>query len=99
MVCPDDDTFTDDLLEHPHYTRPAEFRGWPIPEVLLSGNHEEVARWRRRQSLLRTMVRRPDLFRQHKLTEEELTLLGLERPRRRRRSPPREPEKGSEDEG
>jgi tRNA (guanine37-N1)-methyltransferase len=93
------DTFTDDLLEYPHYTRPADFRGWSIPEVLLSGNHEEVARWRRRQSLLRTLVRRPDLFRQHKLTEEELILLGLERPRRRRRrSPHRETEKEPEDE-
>jgi tRNA (guanine37-N1)-methyltransferase len=82
---PKHDSFTDDLLEYPHYTRPADFRGWTVPDVLLSGHHEEVDRWRRRQSLLRTLVRRPDLFRRHKLTEEELTLLGLERPKRKRR--------------
>jgi tRNA (guanine37-N1)-methyltransferase len=82
---PRDDSFSNGLLEYPHYTRPADFRGWTVPDVLLSGHHEEVARWRRRQSLLRTMQRRPDLFRRHPLTEEELTLLGLERPRRRRR--------------
>jgi tRNA (guanine37-N1)-methyltransferase len=81
---PKHDSFTDDLLEYPHYTRPADFRGWTVPDVLLSGHHEEVDRWRRRQSLLRTLVRRPDLFRRHKLTEEELTLLGLERPKRKR---------------
>jgi tRNA (guanine37-N1)-methyltransferase len=50
------------LLEYPHYTRPADFRGWPVPEVLLSGNHAEVERWRRQQSLLRTRQRRPDLL-------------------------------------
>jgi tRNA (guanine37-N1)-methyltransferase len=81
---PQHDSFTDDLLEYPQYTRPADFRGWKVPDVLLSGHHGEVARWRRRQSLLRTLLRRPDLFRRHKLTEEDLTLLGLERPRRRR---------------
>ena len=84
---PRHDSFTDDLLEHPQYTRPADFRGWTVPEILLSGHHEEVARWRRRQSLLRTLQRRPDLFRRHHLTEEELTLLGLERPRRRKGRP------------
>jgi tRNA (guanine37-N1)-methyltransferase len=84
---PQHDSFTDDLLEYPQYTRPADFRGWTVPDVLLSGHHEEVDRWRRRQSLLRTLVRRPDLFRRHKLTEEELTLLGLERPKRKRRRP------------
>jgi tRNA (guanine37-N1)-methyltransferase len=81
---PQQDSFTDDLLEYPHYTRPANFRGWTVPDVLLSGHHEEVERWRRRQSLLRTMIRRPDLFRRHTLTVEELVLLGLERPRRRK---------------
>jgi tRNA (guanine37-N1)-methyltransferase len=82
---PQYDSFTDDLLEYPQYTRPADFRGWTVPDVLLSGHHEEVARWRQRQSLLRTLLRRPDLFRRHKLTEEDLTLLGLERPRRQKR--------------
>jgi tRNA (guanine37-N1)-methyltransferase len=89
---PQHDSFTDDLLEYPHYTRPVDFRGWSVPQVLLSGNHEEVARWRRRQSILRTLIQRPDLFRRHRLTEEELTLLGLERPRRPRRRPPRKEE-------
>lgn len=50
------------LLEYPHYTRPPEFRGWPVPDVLLSGHHEQIARWRRRESLRRTRQRRPDLF-------------------------------------
>src|SRR5207244_2957163 len=80
------ESFTEPLLEHAHYTRPADFRGWTVPEVLLSGNHEEIRRWRRRQSLLRTLARRPDLFRTHHLTEDDLALLGLERPMRRRRS-------------
>jgi len=50
------------LLEYPHYTRPPEFRGWPVPDVLLSGHHEQIARWRRKESLRRTRQRRPDLF-------------------------------------
>jgi tRNA (guanine37-N1)-methyltransferase len=92
------DSFTDDLLEHPHYTRPADFRGWKVPEVLVSGHHESVEQWRRRQSLLRTLIRRPDLFRRHKLTEEDLTLLGVERPKRRRgAAAPRRPPDGSSD--
>jgi tRNA (guanine37-N1)-methyltransferase len=50
------------LLEYPQYTRPPEFRGWRVPEVLLSGHHEQIARWRRKESLRRTRERRPDLF-------------------------------------
>ena len=50
------------LLEYPHYTRPPEFRGWRVPDVLLSGNHAEIARWRRKESIRRTMARRPDLY-------------------------------------
>ncbi len=50
------------LLEYPHYTRPPGFRGWPVPDVLLSGHHEQIARWRRKESLRRTRQRRPDLF-------------------------------------
>ncbi len=50
------------LLEYPQYTRPPEFRGWHVPEVLLSGHHEQIARWRRKESLRRTRQRRPDLF-------------------------------------
>lgn len=57
-----DDSFASGLLEYPHYTRPPVFRGWPVPEILLSGNHAEIERWRREQSLLRTFKRRPDLL-------------------------------------
>ena len=66
-----DDSFAQGLLEYPQYTRPAEFRGLKVPEVLLSGDHGEIARWRRRQSLLRTARRRPDLLACAHLTEEE----------------------------
>ena len=57
-----DDSFSGGLLEAPHYTRPAEFLGWKVPEVLLSGNHAEIAKWRREQSLKRTRKNRPDLL-------------------------------------
>jgi tRNA (guanine37-N1)-methyltransferase len=57
-----DDSHASGLLEYPHYTRPPEFRGWRVPEILLSGDHAKVARWRREQSLLRTWQRRPDLL-------------------------------------
>ena len=50
------------LLDFPHYTRPAEFRGWNVPEVLLGGNHEEIRRWRRQEALLKTRRNRPDLL-------------------------------------
>jgi tRNA (guanine37-N1)-methyltransferase len=58
----DDESFSDGLLEYPHYTRPAEFRGWTVPEVLRSGDHGRIARWRRAQALRRTFERRPDLI-------------------------------------
>jgi tRNA (guanine37-N1)-methyltransferase len=58
-----DDSHASGLLEYPHYTRPAEFRGWDVPEVLRSGDHARIARWRREQALLRTWQRRPDLLR------------------------------------
>jgi tRNA (guanine37-N1)-methyltransferase len=57
-----DDSFTAGLLETPQYTRPAEFRGWKIPEVLLSGNHAEIEKWRKEQALKRTRQNRPDLL-------------------------------------
>ncbi len=57
-----DESFSGELLEYPHYTRPAEFRGMKVPEVLLSGNHAEIARWRAEQARLRTAERRPDLL-------------------------------------
>ena len=59
----DDDSFSNNLLEAPQYTRPADFRGWKIPEVLLSGNHAEIAKWRKEQAIKRTRENRPDLFR------------------------------------
>jgi tRNA (guanine37-N1)-methyltransferase len=59
------------LLEYPQYTRPPNFRGKDVPAILLSGNHQEVARWRRRQSILRTHERRPDLLMRADLTPEE----------------------------
>jgi tRNA (guanine37-N1)-methyltransferase len=57
-----DDSFSAELLEGPQYTRPADFRGWKVPEVLLSGNHAEIAKWRKEQALNRTKENRPDLL-------------------------------------
>jgi tRNA (guanine37-N1)-methyltransferase len=57
-----EESFADGLLEYPQYTRPADFRGWPVPDVLRSGDHGAVAAWRRAQALLRTAERRPDLL-------------------------------------
>ncbi|MEX0800368.1 MAG: tRNA (guanosine(37)-N1)-methyltransferase TrmD [Dehalococcoidia bacterium] len=65
------ESFSEGLLEAPHYTRPPEFRGWQAPEVLLSGNHAEVDRWRRRQNLLLTARRRPDLLASIEMSDEE----------------------------
>ena len=58
----EDDTFSEGLLEYPHYTRPPEFRGWRVPDVLLSGHHAEIAKWRRKEQFRRTQARRPDLW-------------------------------------
>jgi len=69
------DSFVDGLLEHPHYTRPPEFRGLQVPEVLVSGNHAAIARWRRKESLRRTLLRRPDLLARARLSPEDLELL------------------------
>jgi tRNA (guanine37-N1)-methyltransferase len=65
------DSFSDGLLEHPHYTRPADFRGYQVPEVLLSGNHAKIDEWRHYQSLKRTFERRPDLLQKRELTSQE----------------------------
>jgi tRNA (guanine37-N1)-methyltransferase len=63
------------LLDYPHYTRPADFRGMPVPEVLLAGNHDEIRRWRRRTALKKTLQNRPDLVDQAALNEEDKKLL------------------------
>jgi tRNA (guanine37-N1)-methyltransferase len=65
----------EELLEHPHYTRPPEFRGMKVPEILLSGDHRRIERWRRRESLRATRERRPDLFARLHLTESDLRLI------------------------
>ncbi len=70
-----DDSHATGLLEYPHYTRPPEFRGWSIPPVLLSGNHAEINRWRREQSLLRTLRKRPDLLEQADLSVKDRKFL------------------------
>ena len=62
QVSADDESFSDGLLEYPHYTRPAEFRGWEVPEVLRSGDHGRIARWRRARAIRRTLDRRLDLI-------------------------------------
>jgi tRNA (guanine37-N1)-methyltransferase len=75
----DDESFADGLLEHPHYTRPAQFRGWAVPDVLRSGDHAKVARWRRAQALARTIAERPDLIdARGGLSDEERALLEAE---------------------
>lgn len=69
------DSYSSGLLEHPHYTRPASFRGWDVPEVLLSGDHARIAAWRREQSLRRTLNRRPDLLETAELDKADRSLL------------------------
>lgn len=70
-----EDSFSGGILDFPHYTRPSEFGGMRVPEVLLSGNHEEIRLWRRKEALRRTMKRRPDLLEKVKLSEEDRRLL------------------------
>jgi tRNA (guanine37-N1)-methyltransferase len=70
-----DDSHATGLLEYPHYTRPPMFRGWGVPEVLLSGDHGRIARWRRQQALLRTRQRRPDLLEKALLSEGDRDFL------------------------
>jgi tRNA (guanine37-N1)-methyltransferase len=57
-----EESHSNNLLEYPHYTRPPEFRGWRVPDILLSGHHANIARWRRKESIRRTRQKRPDLF-------------------------------------
>ncbi|MFI5271891.1 MAG: tRNA (guanosine(37)-N1)-methyltransferase TrmD [Ktedonobacterales bacterium] len=71
----EEESHTASLLEYPHYTRPVDFRGWRVPDVLLSGHHAQVARWRRKEALRRTRTRRPDLLEQAELSALDRTLL------------------------
>lgn len=79
-----DESFSDGWLEYPQYTRPETFRGQRVPDVLLNGNHEEIARWRRCNAILRTQERRPDIFDQKskELTRDERVWLGWDSPRK-----------------
>jgi tRNA (guanine37-N1)-methyltransferase len=82
-----DESFSARRLEYPQWTRPPSFRGLDVPQVLLSGNHAQVAKWRKLESLRRTVARRPDLLLHFPLTEEENWLLeGSPKPGRRRKS-------------
>jgi tRNA (guanine37-N1)-methyltransferase len=76
-----EDSHASGWLEYPHYTRPAEYRGWMVPEVLLSGDHARIARWRRQQALKRTLERRPDLLQHAQLSEEDRRYLASLRER------------------
>ena len=75
MSSPMGDSFSNGLLEYPQYTRPADFRGMKVPEVLTSGNHEKIREWRMRESLKRTLERRPDLLKTAKLSREQQIIL------------------------
>jgi tRNA (guanine37-N1)-methyltransferase len=70
-----DDSHATGLLEYPHYTRPPAFRGWKVPDILVSGNHAKIAQWRREQSLMRTMKRRPELLESAPLSETDRKVL------------------------
>ena len=73
-----EDSHIEGLLEYPHYTRPLLYRGWPVPPLLLSGNHAQIAKWRREQSILRTLRRRPDLLDKADLSWQEKQLIERE---------------------
>lgn len=77
---PDQDTFSEGLLEYPQYTLPRDFRGWTVPEILFSGHHERIRKWRRWHQLVRTRERRPDLWQRFELTPEDVQLLEVGEP-------------------
>lgn len=80
LASPHEDSFYHGLLDYPHYTRPAEFMGWKVPDVLMSGNHADIEKWRRQESLRRTYLRRPDLLATAPLTPADRAFLAqLER--------------------
>ncbi len=70
-----EESFTWGILDYPHYTRPPEFKGMKVPDVLLSGNHGEISKWRRREAIRRTLQRRPDLLKKAKLSEEDNAII------------------------
>jgi len=72
---PLDDSHVGGLLEYPQYTRPPQYRGWPVPEILLSGNHAQISRWRREQAIRRTLQQRPELLTKAELSSEEERLV------------------------
>ncbi len=76
------DSHASGLLEYPHYTRPPEYRGWAVPDILLSGDHAAIEKWRHEQSLLRTLENRPDLLEEAKLNEGERKFLNQARERK-----------------
>ncbi len=80
-AAPEKDTFSDGLLEYPQYTRPREFGGWAVPEILFSGHHAQIQRWRRWHQLVRTRERRPDLWNRHTLSPEDERILAAGEPR------------------
>jgi tRNA (guanine37-N1)-methyltransferase len=88
------DSHSDGLLEYPQFTRPAEFRGWSVPEILLSGNHAKIAAWRRQQSIIRTAEQRPDLLSKACLTAGEKKTLTV----RTENTPPNTPDLNYPDE-
>jgi tRNA (guanine37-N1)-methyltransferase len=69
------DSFSTGILEYPHYTRPNIYKGWRVPDVLLSGNHAEIEEWRKRKALEKTLMRRPDLLKEAELSEEDKRVL------------------------
>ena len=74
------DSFSRELLDHPHYTRPAEFESMKVPDTLLSGHHERISQWRHEQSLKRTAEQRPDLLKKYYLTDEDIAYLDSQIP-------------------
>lgn len=82
----EDDSHSMGLLEYPHYTRPPEFRGWKVPEILLSGDHAKIEKWRREQALQRTLSKRPDMIQKAELSDAEKKF--VERLRKQENPPP-----------
>lgn len=71
----ENDSFSMGLLEHPHYTKPAAYKGFEVPEVLRNGNHQEIAKWRRYEALKQTLIKRPDLLEKATLSKTDLKML------------------------